>query len=172
MAVEAIDQWHAKQIFMTYGTKYHTGEQAEDFEYPIAARVGATIEGRLYLTIEGVTFDVRHKIGTSSVPQGRATALLKAMMWDLIEEANGTGPKVDVIIRSHAHYYSEVRTPDKIAIITPGLQLKRGRYGSRECEGAIDWGAIRFTVDKGEIVAYDRIIRRLKSNNPKIYRIE
>lgn len=174
IAVDCLKLWHAKQIFMTYGTKYHVGEQAEDFEYQIAKHpdIQATIEGRLFLDIEGMTFDIRHKVGSSSIPHGRATAVIKEMMWDLIEEAVGTGPHIDVVVRSHAHYHIWVEDPDKVMIITPGLQLKRGRFGSRECTGAIHWGAIRLTVDKGQIINKEKLICKLDANRPKLYRVK
>jgi hypothetical protein len=172
MAVEALSIWNAKKIFLTYGTRYHVGEQAEDFEYGIAHNLGANIEGRLYLDIEDMTFDIRHKVGTSSIPHGRSTALMKEMMWDLIEEAKDVGPKVDVIVRSHAHYHVWVEDSDKTMFITPGLQLKRGRYGSRECVGEIDWGAIRLTIDKGQIVGKDKMIWKLRANKPRVIKIK
>lgn len=171
MAVQCITPWEAKKIYLTYGTKYHVGEQAEDFEYTIAERLLATIEGRLYLNIDGVVFDIRHKIGTSSVPHGRATSLLRELMWDLIEQANEVGPKVDVIIRSHAHYHVLVETADQLALITPGLQLKRGRYGSRECSGEVHWGAIRLTVDKGRVVCKEKVIVKLNANKPRVLKV-
>jgi len=176
MAVECAKEWKPKQIFMTYGTAYHVGEKAEDFEFTIAntlnEKIPTVIEGRLFLEIEGMTFDVRHKVGTSGIPHGRATALLKEMMWDLIEEAKGNGPKVDIIIRSHAHYHIWVEDPEKTMIITPGLQLKRGRYGTRECQGEIHWGAIRLTIDKGQIINKEKMIWRLKANQPRIFTIK
>lgn len=177
MAVECLEEWDAKEYFLTYGTKYHVGEQAEDFEYHIAETLRcrgrkATIEGRLFLKVEGMTLDVRHKVGTSGIPHGRATALLKEMMWDLIEEAKDNGPKVDIVIRSHAHYHILVEDPDKTMIITPGLQLKRGRYGTRECQGEIHWGALRLTIHKGKIINKEKMIWKLHANRPKIFRIK
>lgn len=172
MAIEAIQRWNAKQIFMTYGTKYHVSDQAEDFEYGIADILNATLEGRLFLTIEGVTFDIRHKVGSSSVPYGRLTALMKEVVWDLLEEANNLGPKVNVVVRSHCHYHTYCGDPEHYAFTTPGLQLKRGRFGSREMTGRIDWGAIRITVNKGERICEEKIITKLQSNKPRIFKVE
>ena len=177
MAVECLEEWDAECYFLTYGTKYHVGEGAEDFEYQIAQRLKdrghkVIIEGRLFIQVEGMTLDVRHKVGTSSIPHGRATALIKELMWDLIEEAEGTGPKVDVVIRSHAHYHILVEDTDKTMIITPGLQLKRGRHGTRECQGKIDWGVIRLTIDKGQITNKEKIIWRLRANKPRLFKIK
>jgi adenosyl cobinamide kinase/adenosyl cobinamide phosphate guanylyltransferase len=172
MAVDCLREWRAKKIFMTYGTKYHVGEQAEDFEYTIANMLEATIEGRLFLNVEGMTLDVRHKIGTSGIPHGRATALLRDLAWDLIREAVGTGPRVDIVIRSHAHYHIWVEQPGKIAFITPALQLARGRYGSRECIGETHWGAIRLTLHKGQIVGKDVCICSLHASRQPVIRIK
>jgi hypothetical protein len=174
MAVEAIEAWHAKTIFITYGTAYHVGKE-EDFEYSIARMLNkhtpTKIEGRLYINIEGLTFDIRHKIGSSGIPHGRFTALGKEIMWDLLDEANKLGPKVDVVIRSHVHYHTFCGDPEHYAFSTPGLQLKRGRFGSREMTGRIDWGAIRLTINRGEKICEEKIIMKLRANNPKVFKI-
>jgi len=172
MAIECINEFKAKQIFMTFGTAYHNGENCEDFEYQIAKRVGATIEGRLFLEIEGITFDVRHKVGNSTIPHGRATSLLKELAWDLIKEASGSGPKVDVIIRSHVHHNIWVEIPNKIAFITPALQAQGGRFGSRQCSGDIHWGAIRLTIKNGKIIGKDVDICTIQGSKPKVIKVE
>ncbi len=181
MALEAVEVWRPKRVYASYGTPYHVGEKAEDFERGIIERLNdrgipAEVEGHLYLNIEGMVFDVRHKIGTSVIPHGRATSLLREMMWSLLKEANETGPEVDVIIRSHAHYHIYLEVPGKKglkhAFITPGLQLARGRFGARECTGEVHWGMIRLHVDKGKIVRKDVEICNLKSNRPRIIRVK
>jgi len=176
MAKETIELFRAKRIIMTYGTAYHTGQNAEDFEYNLAAllrknaRVG--IEGRAYFKVGGATIDARHKIGTSAIPHGRATALLREVMWSLIGDGDDGDIKADIIIRSHAHYHIWVEDSRKTAFITPGLQLKKGRYGSREMSGSIDWGAIRLTIKDGKIIEKEKDICRLNANKPKLIRIE
>ncbi len=87
MAEECITMWDAGQTLMTYGSAYHVSSGAEDFEYNIAHRVKAQIGGRLNFEIEGVEFDMRHKVGSSGIPHGRATPLLREMMWNLIKES-------------------------------------------------------------------------------------
>ena len=172
MAEACLQEWRAKQIFLTYGSKYHVGEQAEDFEYNIAKTLHAKIEGRLFLNVEGMTFDIRHKVGMSIVPYGRATILMRDLAWDLIREAAGTGPKVDVVIRSHVHYHIWIEQPGKVAFTTPALQLARGRFGSRECIGETHWGAIRLRVHKGQIVGKDVSICSLHANRQPIIRVK
>lgn len=172
MAVEAIKAWKADKILMTYGSKYHVGEQAEDFEYTISRFLDADIEGRLYFNIEGLTIDARHKVGSSSIPHGRATPLIREMMWSLMKEAESTGPHTDIIIRSHVHYHIWIETPTRVMFTTPSLQLSRGRYGSRECVGETHWGAIRLTVHKGKIIGRDICVRNLRANLPRIMKIK
>ena len=172
MAIQAIKQWGAKEILMTYGTQYHVGDQAEDFEYNIAKATGATIEGRIFFKIEDLVVEARHKVSTSAILHGRATGLLREVMWDLIREAEGEWPKVDIVVRSHAHYHLWIEQPGKIAFITPGLQLARGRYGSREMSGSVHWGAMRLTLSRGEIIGRDIEICRLHANKPRIIKID
>lgn len=172
MAVRCIQEWGARQVLMTYGTGYHVSSQAEDFEYNICNRVKGVIEGRLLFKVEGMTIDARHKIGSSSVPHGRATALLREMMWNLIKSVDHEEAKADIIIRSHVHYHIWIEQPGRVMFTTPALQLSRGRYGSRECTGETHWGAIRLTINKGQIVGKDVICKRLVGNKPRVLRIK
>lgn len=172
MGVKCLSMFHAKKVLMTYGSKYHVGEGAEDFEYNAAHDLGAEIGGRLYFELEGVVFDCRHKVGLSGIPHGRATSLIKEMMWNLIKESTEAGPKVRVVVRSHVHYHIWIEQGDRVMFTTPALQLSRGRYGSRECVGETHWGAVRLTLSKGKIVNKEVDLCALASNRPKLMRIK
>jgi len=172
MAEECLKRWKAKKFLATYGTPYHVSEHAEDFEYNVAKRLKGTIEGKLFFNLEGLTFEAKHKIGNSSIPHGKATALLRSMTWTLLNHLTQNEPKVDVVIRSHVHRFLYIETGNQVGIVTPGLQLKRGRYGSRECEGEIHWGAIRLEVNKGKITGKDVFIWNLKANKPQVIKIK
>jgi hypothetical protein len=173
MAVKAISQFHARKILMTYGTKYHVSSgDAEDFEYNIASDLGAHIGGRLFFEIEKCVIDARHKVGSSSVPYARATGISKEICWDMIKEANNTGPHVDLVVRSHVHYSTYVEIGDRMAMSLPCLQLARGRFGSRECTGEIHWGAVSLTIKSGEIVNREKRICKLKSNVPTLIHLK
>lgn len=173
MAVKCIEKWKARRHIMTYGSGYHVSSGAEDFEYNIAndEKIKATIGGRLYFEIDGIVWDMRHAVGASAIPHGRATPLLREVMWDLIKEAEATGPKVDIVVRSHVHYYVYVETGEKIALTTPALQLSRGRFGSRQCTGETHWGAVRFRIKNRKISGKDVILCKLHSNRPKLIRL-
>ena len=72
------------KVLMTYGTPYHTGDD-EDHEANIANEVGAKeIGGHVFAGMNGLTFDLKHKVGSSGIPHGRATALKKSQLWNHI----------------------------------------------------------------------------------------
>ena len=171
MAVEAIQQFNADKILMTYGSSYHVSNDAEDFEYNIAQRLQARIEGRLFFRVEKLVFDARHKVGQSGTPAGRGTALLRTMAWDLIHAGLGTGPRVNVVVRSHTHYHIWIEQPNRIMFITPALQLSRGRYGSRQCSGETHWGAIRLIIKGDQIIERNIVCKRLTGNAQRIIKI-
>jgi len=172
MAVDCIRGWKAKNILMTYGTKYHVGDEAEDFEYSIAQKVNAKIAGKLYFETEGMVIEARHKVSRSIIPHGRATPLLRDAMWNTLKAAEEEEPRADIIIRSHVHYHLWVATPKKIMFTTPALQLARGRFGSRECVGEVHWGAIRLKLHKGQVVGKDVKIWNLTANTPEVFKIK
>lgn len=174
MAEECIGMWGAKKILMTYGSPYHVSSGAEDFEYNIADKVKAQIGGRLNFEVEGVEFDMRHKVGSSSIPHGRATAIIREMMWNLMKESlegESKGSKLRVVVRSHVHYHIWIEQPNRVMFTTPCLQISRGRYGSRECTGETHWGAIRLTVDKGQIINKEVQICSLKANRHTLMKL-
>lgn len=172
MAIRAINLFCARQVIMTYGSKYHVSADAEDFEYLIAEQLKAKIGGRVYFDLDGVVFDARHKVGSSAIPHGRATSLIRETMWNLIKEAVENGPRVHVVVRSHVHYHISIEYDDCLMLTTPALQLSRGRHGSRECTGETHWGAIRLTVHNGEVIKKDKKICKLQANRPKLIRIK
>lgn len=172
MAVYCLKKINAKNILMSYGTSYHVGDLAEDFEYNIAKELGAKIEGKLFFEVEGMMINARHFVSRSIIPHGRATSLMRDMMWNVLQAAEEEEPRANILIRSHVHYHLWVEQPGKVMFTTPALQLARGRFGSRECVGEVHWGGIRLTLNKGEIIGKDVRIWKLHANKPKIYRIK
>lgn len=149
MAVECIRQAKAKQIFMTFGTPYHTGA-SEDWESYIAERLGATIEGHLFLDVDGVTFSVKHKVGSSSVPYGRHTAASKENTWNALLAEEGSAPRADVFIRSHVHYFTHGGDARKLYLTLPALQGPGSKFGERQCSGLVDFGLVHFDIEQGK----------------------
>jgi hypothetical protein len=151
MATECIEYAGAKKIRMTYGTPYHVGQE-EDWERVVADNVGAKIESHGFYNVDGVVFDCKHKIGSSSVPHGRGTAIKREKVWNLIWESRKHQPKADVVVRSHVHYFDmDVDSiTDAIGIVTPALQGYGSKYGARQCSGTVDIGIVYFDVENGD----------------------
>lgn len=150
MAVIAVRKALSKhtKVYMTYGTDYHTG-QSEDFENIIANSLGAeAIQATLQLTIEGIVFDFRHHVGSSASPFGRATAVAKEQVWNVLKAARKEAAQAHIVVRSHVHYFAYSGNRDALALTTPALQAPGTRYGERRCSGTVDFGFVVFDVDK------------------------
>ncbi|MFA5160142.1 MAG: hypothetical protein WC484_06515 [Candidatus Omnitrophota bacterium] len=150
IAAEVIDFIGAKTVRLVHGTPAHVGRE-EDWETVLAVEIGAKIGSHEWYEIEGVIFDCKHKIGSSSIPHGRLTPLAREILWNRLWWARGQQPKARVLIRSHAHYYEHVDHDDCLGFITPALQGFGSKYGSRECSGTVDIGALIFDVCEGGI---------------------
>jgi len=137
------------KVVCTFGTASHTGD-AEDFENLVAHDLDAKIGSHEWVDVDGVTFDLKHHCGSSSVPHGRHTAVAKERLWNVLWNEAELAPKSDVIIRSHVHYHSYAGGPTWLALTTPALQGHGSKYGSRRCNGLVDFGITVFEVNKGE----------------------
>ena len=148
MAINTIKITKAKNIVMTYGTGYHVGD-AEDWEALVAKGVGAKkIGSHEWVTINNVTFDIKHHVGTSQTPYSRNLSMSKDRIWNLIWNEHEEQPKSDILIRSHCHYYDFCGGRNWLGIITPSLQGPGTKFGSRRCSGHVDFGLIHFDIDE------------------------
>ena len=156
------------KLVMTKGTPYHTGE-GEDFEENIAKELNATeIGAHVFPSVEGVVFDLKHKIGASGIPHGRTTAIKKSALWNKIWAEADEQPDADVLIRSHVHYHQACYDPDfGWQIITPALQGFGSKYGSLQCEGRVHFGLIEFSCDKG-VFSWQPHIAKLGVHKSKV----
>lgn len=142
-------QWGAPAIVMSRGTPYHVGK-LDDYEDLLAQHLGATIKDHPFVEAGGVTFDIKHKCGSSSIPHGRGTSIAKERLWNVLWSEREEQPKGDVILRAHVHYFSYVGGPGWVAMTQPALQAAGTKYGGRQCSGTVDWGLVSFDVEGGE----------------------
>lgn len=147
IAADCLQVIDRKRTVIVKGTPYHVGQET-DFEEVLADRVGATCGWHEWLDADGVVFDLKHKVGSSSVPYSRLTAPSKEGLWNLLWSERGMQPEADVIVRSHVHYFVYGGDGRKLWMTTPGLQGWT-KYGSGACSGTIDIGMILFECDKG-----------------------
>lgn len=145
-----ISKMSKKEIYITRGTPYHTGD-CENFENVLAQKIGAKIDNVFNLTINGKKINVRHKVGGSSVPHGKATSVLKEAIWETIKSSQSDRQPADIVIRSHVHNMIIIRDSMRYSITTPALQYN-SNYGQLQCSGLTDFGFLIIDIfDDGEI---------------------
>jgi hypothetical protein len=148
------------------GTPYHVG-QLEEYEDVLGREVGAVKVGNEeYVEIEGVTFNCVHHIGSSSIPHGKATPLIKAALWAEIWAARKEAPDSDVIVRSHVHSYFHFDDDEWEGFITPALQAMGSKFGAKKCQGTVTFGFLTFDVEDGGFI-YRKHFQRLKATQPR-----
>jgi hypothetical protein len=137
------------KIVCTYGTASHTGTE-EDWENIVSGDIGAVkIGSHEWVTVEGVTFDLKHHVGNSSIPHGRFTQPAKERLWNVLWSERKMAPKADIIVRSHVHHFDYCGEWNWLAMTTPALQGMGTKYGSRRCNGTVDFGFIVVECNKG-----------------------
>ena len=154
-------------VVMTYGTPYHGGI-LEDWERFVADEVGAEkIGGHEYPEVNGLVFDMKHKVGSSTIPHGRHTAVARERLWGQLWGERGDAPKGQVIIRSHVHYYDFCGGPGWLALTTPALQSFGSKYGARQCSGLVDFGMLTFDVDADGSYSFTPHLAQISEMQPK-----
>lgn len=147
MAVMALKLAKAKNIFMVYGTPYHSAPGYNDWEDGIAESMKAErIESKLFVDINGVVFDLRHRASKSSIPHGQGTLLAKQKLWNTIWAELEMQPNADIVLRGHIHDYSFIGRQNWMAISAPGLEWST-KYGNRICDGIINVGLLYFDIE-------------------------
>ena len=171
MASEIIKYVGAKKILMTYGTGYHTGS-LEDFENKIAREVKADkIGGHEWVDVNGLVFDVKHKVGASSIPHGRMTPIARERLWNLLWVEREESPKSNIIIRSHVHYHNFAGGKNWLALTTPALQGPGSKYGTRQCSGTVDFGFVHFDVNPSGSYEWQAHITKLLDKNEMLLKL-
>ena len=145
MAEYCLDATGAKDIVAVYGTPYHTGQE-EDFEGFLK---NIKIGGHEFPKVHDIQFDLKHKIGSSSIPHGRYTALAKSRLWNQLWKDIDGQPKSDIIIRGHTHYFDYCGNNNFLAMICPALSGWGSKYGVRQCEGIVNTGLLWFDIYDG-----------------------
>lgn len=136
------------KLVLTYGTPSHTGVD-EDFEKQIADKLDAKIGSHEWVQVEAITFDLKHKVGSSTIPHGRYTATAKERLWNMLWAERDEQPKAQIIIRSHVHYHGWAGDHRGVAMTLPALQAAGTKYGARQCSGIVDFGLVTWTINNG-----------------------
>lgn len=175
-AADCIKYAESPKTVIVRGTDYHVGKE-EDWEDILADKVGAiSVTDQEYVDVNGLMFDVKHYVGSSRVPHGRYTAIAREKVWNTLCNERHEFPKCDIIIRSHVHYHGYVGGVTNggykwIAITTPSLQGFGDRFGTRKCNGTIDYGMIYFDVVNRGQWSWGSEVTDIKIQNPRIIKL-
>lgn len=167
MAVDCFDWIGAESTIMTYGTPYHVGQE-DDYELHVAKALGADISSHQWFNVNGTVFDMKHKIGSSSVPYGRATQLSKDRLWNFLWTEFGEQPGADIYIRSHVHYFNYVGDDSYLAMTLPALQGHGSKFGARQCSGTVHFGFVWFDCYEDGSYTWSRKILRAESQRQEV----
>ena len=150
--------------FMCHNTPYHTSTDGDDWENIIkdSAQIDK-IGAHEWINVNGLIFDIKHHIGSSSVPYGRHTAISKEALWNELWALTNMQPRADVIIRSHVHYFTHCGTSGKLCMTLPALQGLGSKFGAKLCSGLVDWGVVLFEITSKTDYNWYPIIRRIKA---------
>lgn len=136
-AAELLKMWKAKQTFIVQGSNYHIKEGNVQVEECLAQKVGAEVfpgqshtkvdrrrrSGKhWYLSLEGVTIHVAHKVGVSRVFHYRTTPLSREMLHSRLNDLlrhQMKEQRVRLVMRAHAHYYLWVEHSGTEGVILP-----------------------------------------------------
>ena len=163
MAVRVIQEAEADSIVMAYGTPYHVGSN-EDWERNIADKVKATkLGGQEWPEVNGLVFDIKHKIGASTIPHGRGTPIAKDRLWNYLWAEHDEQPKADIILRGHVHYFYYCGEDSWLGMTLPALQGLGSKYGTRQCSGHVDFGLVYFDVEDDGRYSWGWDIARVSS---------
>jgi len=169
MAVDLLRKWQAKQYFLVRGSPYHGG-QREEWEDKIAEELDAPIANELYVEAGGLTFNLRHTVGRTSIPHGVGTPLAREWLVRTLMAARNEVPKADILLRGHTHYYAYVGGPDWMVMNLPALCAGSGKL-ARRAHGWTNFGLVVFEVEGGEY-AWRAYVAAIKSPHAKRLRIE
>lgn len=159
MASVMVSTIGANQNYAVYGTPYHVAD-GEGLDWEDMVEGIDKIESHGFYDINGTILDVKHKVGSSSTPYGRHTAVAKEDVWNLLwSEADGA-PRSDIIVRAHVHYYTFCGRFGKLQMTLPALQGKGSKFGARQCSGLVDFGFVVMEFDaKGGYTWFPHIVR-------------
>lgn len=135
-AVKLLKGIRTDGIYFVRGSDYHIAKDATDFEETIAQRLGAkkykAVMGYMTYTDYEATFEVfgkhihfTHHAGYSNWWMYRPTVIARELIkMHFNHKLNGF--HTDLLIRSHVHYYTEVRFPHTKGLSTPAWKIADG----------------------------------------------
>ncbi len=131
VAVDLLMEIDTECYYVTAGSGYHSkGSQGlpavEEYIVSELIKRGrkAVFAPEMVLEIGGKRVHIAHKVGVTSSTGFRTTAIAKEIM-TLAQHAGEDqyGP-IDIVLRSHAHYFVSVKTENMVGVIIPGWKAR------------------------------------------------
>jgi hypothetical protein len=168
MAIECLQYVKAKKYHFVYGTNYHITAAGQDFENIIARTMAGKIGNHEFVDVNGLVFNLKHKVSRSSIPHGRATPLKKAKLWELIYKDYKNFPNSDILLRGHCHYFDYSGDAKYLMAVCPCLKMLGERYGARNFDDAIDYGFLVFEIEDKKHWKWYHIIAEFPELIPEV----
>ena len=157
-AIELLSRIKAKHVYCTMGSDYHSMEDRPLEQY-VAEQLKGEYGDDLIIEHEGLArFHVAHNVPVSSSSwQYRSTPIARDMLLMAVNQANEEYGKIDLVVRSHAHYWVCVGLGHQWGLITPGWQVRTPFAVKRDMISSPDVGWVVVDIDDdGELDIKER----------------
>jgi len=155
MATACLQELQASAYYMVRGTGYHVGvedESEDDIAAALAKTAHVEIADQLFPEVQGITFDLRHHTGKTSVPHSATTGPGKSHIHNMLWHLKGMQPLADVTIRGHIHEYTMIRKRGWTGITCPALQALGSKY-ARRLDSQVDFGFLELEItEEGDLL--------------------
>jgi len=166
-AMTLIKMWSPGRIIMTTGTQYHVGDdaiEAEEFIKTALVEGGSKIEIHRKANVEinkWFRMELRHHLGSSTIPHGRHTAGARARTWNVLNAVyNGHMKWPHLNVYNHVHYWHYEEDAWSASMGVPAWQAIGNRYGDERCDGHVDMGLVKLEIGNTEKEGW-RWVKRL-----------
>ena len=167
-------EFNAKTTYIIEGTGYHVDAGGKSLEHHLGVRLNAEKIGlngqraapELFLRVGGLTFHAAHHI---SIGTGwyKTTPLARELVFALLNESDKH--RVDVLLRSHVHYYCGVEFHRQHGYTLPAWQLQTKYMLKKSAFGLLpSIGALRFRVRGSEMKVDKRFFKPAEAK-PKLH---
>lgn len=117
----------ARHKIAVFGTPFHTAGESS-YEKLFASILGADIRTEQRFILDGVRFQARHDVGTSTIPYGQGTPTLKEAVRDALQSIIEDYQIADVYLRGHTHYHMFIGNCLAMAMTIPCLKIPLADY--------------------------------------------
>lgn len=118
MAKTCLSSIKAKKVYVTKGSNYHTGSNF-NCDQAVADALHGEYRTTLKLNVANVILHFAHKLGNSKRTSTKATAIMGQLQESLVKSPY---QDIDILVRSHVHYYLSINYGYKCAVVTPALK--------------------------------------------------